>query len=78
MSRGGPPAARQEPGEKPKVQMIEPSAFRPYIEIDRIEGHAKKKVTFKLRLNGIDRTKCTVKYSSTRGGVVSKDIVIGK
>jgi hypothetical protein len=68
----------QEQKEKPKVEILEPTGGRPYIEISRIPGNKKMKVKFKVRLNGIERTECTVKYTSTRGGVVSKDIVIGK
>jgi len=37
-----------------------------------------KPVTFKVRLNGVTGTDCTVRYASTRGGVVEKKIVIGK
>jgi hypothetical protein len=74
-------ARREQPQgqkEKPKVEILEPTGGRPYIEISRIPGNKKMKVKFKVRLNGIERTECTVKYTSTRGGVVSKDIVIGK
>jgi hypothetical protein len=81
---GGRPmegAGREQPQgqkEKSKVEILEPKGSRPYIEIGRIPGNGKMKVKFKVRLNGIESTKCTVKYTSTRGGVVSKDIVIGK
>jgi hypothetical protein len=43
----------------------------------RIPGNDKIKVTFKLRLKEIESTKCTIQYTSTRGGVLSKEIVIG-
>jgi len=76
---GGPPRSQQpEQTEKPKVEIIAPEKNQPYVEIGRIPGNEKIKVTFKLRLNDIENTKCTVRYSSTRGGVLSKDIVIGK
>jgi hypothetical protein len=68
----------QQPREKPKVESLEPKGGRPSVEIGRIEGNKKVKVLFKIRLNGIDGTECTVKYSSTRGGVVEKKITIGK
>jgi hypothetical protein len=66
-----------EPTEKPKVEIIGPEKNQPYVEIGRIPGNDKIKVTFKLRLNDIKSTKCTVRYTSTRGGVLSKEIVIG-
>ncbi len=65
-------------GEKTKVEILEPTKNQPYFEIGRIPGNDKIRVTFKLRLNGIEKTECTVKYTSTRGGVQSKDILIGK
>ncbi len=68
----------QQPREKPKVEILEPKGARPVFEIGRIEGHKKVKVLFKLRLNGIEGTECTVKFSSTRGGVVEKKIRIGQ
>lgn len=77
MFRGGQPPP-QAPQEKAKVEILEPEGMSPSIDIDRIEGGKKIKVTFKVRLNDIDSTSCTVKYISTRGGVVSKDITIGK
>ena len=68
----GPPAASQD-----KVVMVEPTG-RPTVTIDRLAGSEQKPVTFKIRLNGITGTDCTVRYASTRGGVVEKKIVIGK
>ena len=76
MGRGG--EQQQETQVDAKVKLLEPSGMRPSIEIGRIPGHETVKVTFKLQLVDIESTECTVKYSSTRGGVVSKDIVIGK
>ncbi len=67
----------QEPQEEAKVEIIEPKGSRPYVEIGRIPGNDKAKVTFKLKFNGIAGTECTVKYTSTRGGVISKKIKIG-
>lgn len=76
---GERPTGQQiEQAEKPKVEVIAPEKNRPYVEIGRIPGNDKIKVTFRLRLNGIEGAPCTVKYTSTRGGVVSKDIVIGR
>jgi hypothetical protein len=76
---GGRPMSQQpQPTEKSKVEIIGPEKNQPYVEIGRIPGNDKIKVTFKLRLNDIESTKCTVRYTSTRGGVLSKDIVIGR
>ncbi len=72
------PAQKPEPQEKSKVEMLEPSRILNYMDIDRIPGNDSVTVTFKLRLNGISGTDCTIKYTSTRGGVISKDIRIGK
>jgi hypothetical protein len=77
MSGPGRGQQPEEPQEEAKVTIIEPSGNRPYVEIGRIPGNDKAKVTFKLKLNGIDSTECTVKYTSTRGGIVSKKIMIG-
>jgi hypothetical protein len=73
-----PRREQQEQREKSKVEILEPKDKRPYVEIGRIPGHEKIKVTFKVRLNDIKSTACTIKYTSTRGGVVSQAIVIGK
>jgi hypothetical protein len=72
---------RREPTErreKAKVEILEPERNQPSVEIGSIPGHGKIKVTFKLRLNDIAKTPCTVRYDSTRGGVCSRDIVIEK
>lgn len=66
-----------EQREKSKVEILEPEESRPYVEIGRVPGKEKIKATFKIRLNDIESTECKIKYTSTRGGVVSKDIVIG-
>jgi len=76
MGRGG--EQQQETQSDAKVKLIEPSGMRPSIEIGRIPGNETVKVTFKLQLVGIEGTECTVRYSSTRGGIKAKDIVIGK
>jgi len=68
----GSPAASAD-----KVVMVEP-AGRPTVTIDRLAGGEQKPVTFKIKLNGVTGTDCTVRYASTRGGVVEKKIVIGK
>jgi hypothetical protein len=78
MGMGREGGEQPAPQEKVKVQLIEPSGMRPDIEIGRISGNSKVKVTFRLKLVDIESTDCTVKYSSTRGGVVSRDIVIEK
>ncbi len=62
---------------KDKVIIVEPQN-RPSVTIDRIGGNETKAVTFKIRLNGIAGTDCTLRYSSTRGGVIEKKIYIGK
>lgn len=69
---------QEEERQTAKVQIVEPKGFTPSIEIGRIPGNDKIKVVFKIRLKDIDSTPCTVRYTSTRGGVCSKDIVIGK
>jgi hypothetical protein len=61
-----------------KVEILAPQKDRPYVEIGRIPGKDAVKVTFRIRLNGINGTPCTVEYSSTRGGVTAKEIFIGK
>jgi hypothetical protein len=62
---------------KDKVIIVEPQG-RPTVTIDRLAGSEKKAVTFKVRLNGISGTDCTIRYASTRGGVVDKQVFIGK
>lgn len=73
--RSGQPS---EQTEKPKVEILEPEKDQPYFEIGSIPGNGKVKVIFRLRLNEIDKIECTVKYTSTRGGVRSEEIVIEK
>ena len=74
--RGGegaqPPSTSQD-----KVIIVEPQN-RPTVTIDKLGGNEKKPVTFKIRLNGITGTDCTLRYSSTRGGVIEKTVFIGK
>jgi len=72
---GGQPA--QPDTSKDKVIIVEPQN-RPQVTIERIAGNEKKTVTFKVRLNGIAGTDCTLRYVSTRGGVVEKKVFIGK
>jgi hypothetical protein len=71
---GGQPARADT--SKDKVVFVEPEN-RPTITIDRIAGNETKPVTFKVRLNGISGTDCTLRYSSTRGGVIERTIYIG-
>jgi hypothetical protein len=59
--------------QQDKVIMVEPKG-RPTVTIDRLAGNEKKPVIFKIRLNGISGTECTLRYSSTRGGVVEKKV----
>jgi hypothetical protein len=73
-AEGGQPP--QPDTSKDKVIIVEPQN-RPTITIDRIAGNETKPVTFKVRLNGITGTDCTLRYSSTRGGVIEKKIYIG-
>jgi hypothetical protein len=76
---GGPPETQQSvQSEKPKVEIIAPEKNRPYVDIGRIPGNDRVKVTFKFRLNDIQSTTCTIRYTSTRGGMLSKDVVIGE
>jgi len=74
---GGPPAAAATPAAPDKVTLVEPSG-RAVVTLDRLAGSEKKATTFKVKLNGITGTECTVRYASTRGGVVEKKIFIGK
>ncbi len=78
--RGQAGQAQQPPPQNPddKVQVLVPENHRPTVTIDRLAGGEKKTVTFKIRLNGITGTDCTVRYTSTRGGVIEKKIFIGK
>jgi len=71
---------QQQPPATPsqdKVIMVEPQG-RTSITVDRLAGNETKPATFKVRLNGIAGTDCTIQYASTRGGVVEKKIYIGK
>lgn len=72
---GGQAAAPANASDK--VQMVEP-AGRASVTIDRVVNGEPKTATFKIKLNGITGTDCTIRYTSTRGGVVEKKIVIGK
>ena len=65
-------------GARVRTRSSSSSRRPPAVTIDRLAGNEKKPVTFKIRLNGITGTDCTVRYASTRGGVVEKKIVIGK
>jgi len=71
----GQTVQQQPTQQQSPVQMIEPR--QPSVDIDRIKGGEKKKVTFKVKLNGISQTTATIRYSSTRGGVKTKEITIG-
>jgi hypothetical protein len=74
---GAAPQGQPATPSQDKVTMVEPQG-RPTITVDKIAGNETKTVTFKLRLNGIPGTDCTLQYASTRGGVVEKTIYIGK
>jgi hypothetical protein len=76
----GSSSSRRQPeqAEKPKVEILAPEKDQPFVEIGRIPGNEKIKVSFRLRLNDIENTTCKIRYVSTRGGVRSKDILIGK
>ena len=73
--RGGR-AIDEQPQPRARVEILEPS--RASITLDRLIGHETKTVQFKVRLNEITGTECTIRFSSTRGGVVTKKIYIGK
>ena len=75
--RGEAPPAQPATPSQDKVTMVEPQG-RPVVTIDRLAGNEAKPATFKVRLNGIAGTECTVRYASTRGGVVDRRIFIGK
>jgi hypothetical protein len=75
--RGAAGQAPQLDTSKDKVIIVEPQN-RPQVTIERIGGNEKKTVTFKVRLNGIAGTDCTLRYVSTRGGIVEKKVFIGK
>jgi hypothetical protein len=69
-------AAEQK--EKSKIEILQPKDNRPIVNIDRLKGHEIKTVIFKIRLNKIKGTEATVKYISTRGGLVTRKIFIGQ
>ncbi len=80
--RGGRGGEEAQAGAQPapsqdKVTVVEPQG-QPMITVDRLAGNETRPLTFKVRLNGIPGTACTIRYSSTRGGVVEKEIFIGK
>jgi hypothetical protein len=75
--RGGADAPAQPSTSQDKVIIVE-SQGRAMITIDRLAGNETKPVTFKIKLNGIKGTECTLRYSSTRGGVVERNIFIGQ
>jgi len=81
---GGRGEAAQAPAQPPpqnpqdKVQIVVPENHRPTVTIDRLAGSEQKTVSFKIRLNGITGADCTVRYSSTRGGLIEKKVLIGK
>ena len=77
--RGEKVEATEQAGqkEKSKVEILEPKNHRPTVTIDRLKGHETKTVTFKVLLNEIQGTKAAIRYTSTRGGVVTKEIFIG-
>ena len=75
--RGGAGQAAPLDTSNDKVVIVEPQN-RPQVTIERIAGNEKKTVTFKVRLNGITGTDCTLRYVSTRGGIVEKKVFIGK
>jgi hypothetical protein len=76
-ARGDVPPAQPATPSQDKVIMVEPQRL-PVVTIDRLAGNETKPVTFKVRLNGIAGTDCTIRYASTRGGVVEKKIYVGK
>ncbi len=68
--------SKVEEGEA-KVEILEPESGKLSIDIDRLKGGEKKKVKFRVKFNGITGTKCTIRFSSTRGGVITREIFIG-
>ncbi len=56
-----------------KVIIVEPEN-RTQLTIERIAGNEKKTAVFKVKLNGIAGTDCTLRYVSTRGGVLEKKV----
>jgi hypothetical protein len=75
--RGGADAPAQPSASQDKVIIVQPQG-RAMITVDRLAGNETKPVTFKIKLNGIKGTECTLRYSSTRGGVIEKSIFIGQ
>ena len=45
--------------------------------LDRLLGNERRTITFKVRLNEMNGTAATLRYSSTRGGVITRDLFIG-
>jgi hypothetical protein len=60
------------------VWIVEPENRRPSVAIDRLAGDEQKSAVFKIKFNGITGADCTVRYASTRGGVIEKKIFVGK
>ncbi len=67
----------EETPQKNKITFIDPEQGAPSFEVGRLEKGEKKKYKFKVKLDGISGTECTLKFSSTRGGVITKKIHIG-
>ncbi|MFC1553427.1 M14 family metallopeptidase [candidate division KSB1 bacterium] len=73
--RGGQMQVQQQQRPASPVQILEPSGGS--VDIDRITGKGKKSVSFRIKLNNITSVTATIRYSSTRGGVKTKEITIG-
>ncbi|MCP4725346.1 MAG: peptidase [bacterium] len=68
----------EETRQPNKVTFIDPEPDNaPSYEIGRLDKGEKKKYKFKVKLDGISGTECTLKFTSTRGGVIIKKIRIG-
>jgi hypothetical protein len=79
--RGQPAQAQEQPppqNPQDKVWIVEPENRRPSVAIDRLAGDEQKSAVFKIKFNGITGADCTVRYASTRGGVIEKKIFVGK
>jgi hypothetical protein len=57
---------------------VEPLNRRPSVTIERLAGSEQKSAVFKIKFNGITGADCTVRYSSTRGGLIEKKVFVGK
>ncbi len=60
-----------------KVEIVEPAIRNKDLEMGWTRKGEVKTVRFQVRLNGIDGAKCTIHLLSTRGGHLTREVIIG-